>query len=70
MLDGLIMLKEYSVNVRVDWQEIALEVGNESRDGILWNSEYAPNNIPDPVLLSQAKVTSDDPTRIRKQQDW
>ena len=63
------MLEEYCVNVRVDRPEIALEVGNESRDRWLGNGEYAPDDIPDPIFLSQAKVTSDDPLCIREQLD-
>ena len=67
MFDGLVMLEKDIVNVRVDRPEIALEVGNESRDCCLGNREQAANNIPDPILLSRAKETSDDPTCIREQ---
>jgi hypothetical protein len=62
MLDGLIVLEEYFVNVWVDWPEIAFKVGNENGDGCFGDGEDAPNNIPGPILLSQAKVASDDPT--------
>jgi hypothetical protein len=67
MFDGLVVREEYFVNVWVDRPEVALEVGNESRDGCLGNGEYAPNNIPDPIFLPRGKVTSDDPTCIREQ---
>jgi len=51
----------------VDRPEIAFEVANERRDRRLGNREQAANNIPDPILLSRPKVTSDDPTCIREQ---
>ena len=69
MFDGLVVLEEYFVNVGVNRPEIALEVGNESRHGCLGNGEYAANNIADPIVLPQAKETSDDPTCIREQLD-
>jgi hypothetical protein len=67
MFDGLVVLEKDIVNVRVDRPEIALELANESRDRCLGNREQAADNIPDPILLARAEVTSDDPACIREQ---
>jgi len=67
MFDRLVVLEKDVVNVWVDRPKIALEIGNQSRDSCLGNRQQPADNIPDPILLSRAKVTSDDPTWIREQ---
>ena len=64
---SLVSFTPVSTNVWVDRPKIALEIGNQSRDSCLGNRQQPADNIPDPILLSRAKVTSDDPTWIREQ---
>jgi hypothetical protein len=55
MFDDVVMLEKDIVNVWMDEPEIALEIGNESRDCDLGNRERATHNIPNPVFLSRPK---------------
>src|SRR5580765_8278562 len=67
MFDYVEMFEENVTNVWMDGPEIALELGNESRDRRFWRGEYAINNISNAVFLPQSEKTSDDPTCVREQ---